>query len=56
MLVTQLTVRGSVDPELLFEAPYTDLAPTGPSQLFNQAQVTSLVAALRRVRSTAEAS
>lgn len=56
LLVDQLTARGAVDPELLFESPYTDLAPTGPSDLFTDAQVTSLVAALRHIRATAEAS
>jgi type I restriction enzyme R subunit len=56
LLVEQLTQRGAVDPELLFTAPFTDVAPTGPTGLFSAAQVTSLVEALRRVRSSAEAS
>ena len=56
LLVDQLSANGAVDPELLFTAPFTDLAPTGPGDLFTGAQVTELVAALRRVRSTAEAS
>ena len=56
LLVEQLTARGAVDPELLFQAPFTDLAPTGPQGLFTGAQVTELVEALRRIRRTAEAS
>ena len=56
LLVEQLTARGAVDPELLFQAPFTDLAPTGPQGLFSGAQVTELVEALRRIRRTAEAS
>ena len=56
MLLDQLTKRGEVDPALLYEAPYTAVAPTGPDGLFSGAQVTELVAALRRIRATAEAS
>jgi type I restriction enzyme R subunit len=56
LLVEQLTARGAVDPALLFQAPFTDLAPTGPQALFSGAQVTELVEALRRIRRTAEAS
>ena len=55
MLVDQLTTLGEVNPELLFSAPFTDVAPTGPTSLFTGAQVTELVATLRRIRSTAEA-
>lgn len=54
LLVEQLTQRGEVDPELLFAAPFTDVAPTGPAALFGDAKVTELVAVLRRIRETAE--
>jgi len=56
LLVEQLTARGVVDPALLYEAPFTGYAPSGPEQLFGTAKVTQLVDALRRIRSTAEAS
>ena len=56
LLVEQLTQRGAIDPELLYLSPFTDVAPTGPEALFTGAQVTELVAALRRIRSTAQAS
>ena len=54
LIVEQLTQRGIVQPELLFEAPFTDVAPTGPVALFGEAKVTELVAVLRRIRETAE--
>jgi type I restriction enzyme R subunit len=56
MLVDQLTSRGDVDPVLLFDAPFTDVAPIGPTGLFSGAQVTELVSTLRRIRRTAQAS
>lgn len=56
MLVEQLTQRGVVDPGLVYEAPFTSVAPTGPDGLFSEPQVIELVTALRRIRSTAEAS
>jgi type I restriction enzyme R subunit len=56
LLVEQLTRQGAVDPALLYEAPFTGLALTGPDRLFTGAQVTSLVEVLRHIRSTAEAS
>lgn len=56
LLVDQLTQRGTVDPSLIYEAPFTGVAPTGPDGLFTGVQVVSLVAVLRHIRSTAEAS
>jgi type I restriction enzyme R subunit len=56
LIVDQLTQRGVVDPALLYAAPFTDIAPTGPDGLFTGAQVTSLVEILRRVQGSAEAS
>jgi type I restriction enzyme R subunit len=54
LLVDQLTQRGVVDPKLLYESPFTGVAPTGPDGLFTGAQVTELISALRRIRESAE--
>lgn len=54
LLVAQLTMRGVVDPGLLFEDPFIGLAPTGPQALFTEAQVADLIVVLKRVRQTAE--
>jgi len=54
LVVEQLTQRGVVEPELLFTAPFTDVAPTGPVALFGDAKANELVAVLRRIRETAE--
>jgi type I restriction enzyme R subunit len=56
LLIEQLTQRGTVDVELIYSAPFTNYAPTGPEGLFPAAGVVQLIAALRRIRSTAEAS
>ncbi|QEE61507.1 DUF4145 domain-containing protein [Salinibacterium sp. dk2585] len=54
LIVDQLAQRGTVDPALLYEPPFTGIAPTGPESLFNGAQIAELVAALRRIRAAAE--
>ena len=42
-----------MDPGLLYEAPFTDVAPTGPDGIFKVAQVGELIAVLSRVREAA---
>ncbi|MEQ1737921.1 MAG: type I restriction-modification enzyme R subunit C-terminal domain-containing protein, partial [Rhodoglobus sp.] len=56
LLVEQLTQRGVIDAALLYEAPFTDVAPTGPDGLFASANVTQLIDVLERIRRSAEAS
>jgi len=55
MIIEQLTQRGTVDPGLLYTAPFTDVAPTGPNELFTPAQVMALIESLREINSAAVA-
>jgi type I restriction enzyme R subunit len=36
MIIEHLTDQGVMDPALLYEPPFTDIAPTGPDQVFDE--------------------
>ena len=42
-----------MDAALLYESPFTDLAPHGPDGLFTSTQVDELVAVLHQVKAAA---
>lgn len=44
MVVDRLTENGAIDPKLLYEAPFMDIAPTGPEQVFDLPRVDRLLA------------
>lgn len=52
-IVDHLTEQGYMNPELLYESPYTDLHPQGVEGVFRSAEVDELVAILRNMRATA---
>jgi type I site-specific restriction endonuclease len=55
LVVDQLTERGVVDPAVLYEPPFTDVAPRGPDGLFTSQEVDTLVRLLRDIQATAAA-
>jgi type I restriction enzyme R subunit len=55
LVVDQLTERGVVDPAVLYEPPFTDVAPRGPDGLFTSHEVDTLVRLLRDIQATAAA-
>jgi len=55
MLIEHLTARGVVDPELLYESPFTDVDPMGVSGIFSEADAMKIVDILTAVRKNAAA-
>ncbi len=53
LIIDELTANGVVDPTRLYEAPYTDHAPTGIDYVFTASERTSIVDILNNIRSTA---
>ena len=53
MIVEQLTTNGTMDLGLLYEPPFTTLAPGGPESLFADAEVDDLITAIRTVDTNA---
>jgi type I restriction enzyme R subunit len=55
MVVEHLTDLGIMDPALLYEPPFTDIAPTGPDDLFGDERVTKLFAKIETLNESAVA-
>jgi type I restriction enzyme R subunit len=55
MIVQHLTAQGTMDPALLYEPPFTDIAATGPEQVFEPAKVATLVRTIRSLNESAVA-
>ncbi|MBZ9842194.1 DEAD/DEAH box helicase family protein [Mesorhizobium sp. CA5] len=55
MVIEHLIARGTMDPALLYEPPFTDIAPTGPEQVFDGDRVTKLVNRIREISDSAVA-
>jgi type I restriction enzyme, R subunit len=55
MLIEHLTARGTVEPSLLYESPFTDVDPNGVSGVFTDAEASEIVDILKTIRSNAAA-
>ena len=55
LIVDHLTEHGAVEPERLYESPFTDLTPKGPDGLFDPADLNELMIVLDAVRASATA-
>jgi type I restriction enzyme, R subunit len=53
MIVNHLTEHGVMDASLLYESPFTDIAPHGPEGIFTARQVNELVSILSGIRAAA---
>jgi type I restriction enzyme, R subunit len=53
LVIQELTVNGTIEARRFYEAPYTDLAPSGPDTLFTETEVDELITVLNNVRNTA---
>jgi len=53
LMINHLTEHGVMGAVLLYESPFTDIAPHGPDDLFTSEQVEDLITILDRVRTTA---
>lgn len=55
MIVDHLTERGSMDPRLLYESPFTDIDPMGIEGIFLPSEATKIVSILHEIESRAAA-
>jgi type I restriction enzyme R subunit len=53
LIIDHLTEHGAMEPERLYESPFTDLNPQGIEGMFKEAEVTELLKVLEDVRATA---
>ncbi|MEU0076295.1 DEAD/DEAH box helicase family protein [Micromonospora tulbaghiae] len=53
LIVAHLTQNGVMEPERLYDSPFSDIAPQGPDSIFPSADVDRLITILNSVRETA---
>lgn len=54
LVIEHLAERGSMDPAMLYEAPFTYIAPTGPEQVFDDQGVAEIVRRIELLSASAE--
>lgn len=55
MVIEHLTDQGVMDPALLYEPPFTGIAPTGPEHLFDENRVVKLFETIKAINESAVA-
>lgn len=55
LVIDHLTERGVMDPALLYESPFTDLAPQGPDQVFDMPRTERLFSIIETFNRSAAA-
>jgi type I restriction enzyme R subunit len=55
MVIEHLTDQGVMDPALLYEPPFTDIAPTGPEKVFDEKRTARLFAQIEAINNSAVA-
>jgi type I restriction enzyme R subunit len=55
MIIEHLTHQGVMDPSLLYEQPFTTVAPTGPEQLFDESRTARLFKTIEALNDSAVA-
>ncbi|MEP9399773.1 DEAD/DEAH box helicase family protein [Mesorhizobium sp. KR2-14] len=55
MVIEHLTEKGTMDPGLLYESPFIDIAPTGPEQILGEHRVVQLVKKIQAINDSAVA-
>ena len=53
LIINYLTEHGAMDPERLYESPFTDFNPLGVEGIFKPAEVTELFTVLGNIRARA---
>lgn len=53
MVIEHLTEKGVMDPGLLYESPFIDIAPSGPEQVFDIARAQKLVGVIKGLNESA---
>jgi type I restriction enzyme R subunit len=55
MVIEHLTDQGMMDPSLLYEPPFTGVAPTGPEHLFDEGSIVQLFTKIKAINDSAVA-